>query len=112
MTKTLNIARYHLYLTRAIAVLVAICALSVFLYGTFLLLAVEHAAAATAAQNTTETLAAHIGDLEAQYLTATRAITPDTATELGFVTPSPSVVSTVFATASYNALSLRVTSSN
>lgn len=110
MTKTF--ARYHLYLTRTAAVLIAVCALAVFMYGIFLLLAVEHAAVATAANNTIESLAAHVGDLEAQYLTATRAITPEVAAQLGFVAPDPSMVSTVFATASYNALSLRVTSPN
>jgi hypothetical protein len=107
MTKTLNIARYHLYLTRIMAALAVTCAVAIFLYGTFLLLAVEHAATATADQHTYDVLAAHIGDLETQYLTATRSITPQSAAALGFV--APQTVSMVFATASYNLVSMRVT---
>jgi hypothetical protein len=102
---TLTIARCHLYLTRVGAVLAAVCALSVFLYGTFLLLTVEHAAAQTAAQSQIDALAGHVGDLEAQYLAAARALTPDTAAALGYV--SPVAVTSVYTDADSGALSLR-----
>ncbi len=104
-TRTFDLARYHLYLTRVGAGLAVVCALSVFLYGTFLLLAVEHAAARTAAQDNIGALAAEVGDLETQYLAAARALTPDSAASLGYVAPRE--VSTIYAGSSYHTLSLR-----
>jgi len=104
---TFTLAQYHLFFTRAGAALAATTVLSIFLYGTFLLLAVEHAAARTNAQHQIDKLAAHVGDLETQYLTAARTLTPDTAAQLGFVPPT--TVTTVYATAASRSLSLRST---
>jgi hypothetical protein len=95
----------QIYINRAIALLAGVCALSVFLYATFLLLTVTHAASQTAIESQIQGLSAQVGDMETQYLVATKGITPDKALALGFTTPTD--VSTVFATAGALSLSLR-----
>ena len=93
------------YSARAATILGGVCALSVFLYATFLLLTVTHAAGRTALERQINTIASEVSDMETQYLVATKDITPDKALALGFTQPSQ--VSTVFATAGALSLSLR-----
>ena len=102
-----NIIQYQLYLSRTIAVLAGVCALSVFLYGTFLLMAVAHTAARTTAQKQIATITGHLGDLEMNYLAATKTLTPEHAHELGFVAPASVAVATVYASAGGHQLSMR-----
>lgn len=100
-----NIALCRLYLARTAAALAGICAIAVFLYGVFLLLAVAHTAARTDAQAKIENVSAHLSDMEAQYLAAEKSLTPERAAELGFTAPVR--VSTVYADGPAHALSLR-----
>lgn len=100
-----DIQRYRLYLARAAAAFAGLCAASVFLYGAFLLLAVEHAAALTDAQGKIQDMSAQVSDLEARYLAAEKALTPERATELGFTAPKE--VTTVYASGPARTLSLR-----
>jgi len=93
------------YLSRISVLLACVCAAAVLLYGIFLLEAVAHAASQTNAQRRIGQLQAQLGDLEAQYLSYSQSLTPQKAAELGFVTPTE--VTTVFATAATQALSLR-----
>ncbi|MDO8518447.1 MAG: hypothetical protein Q7S26_04120 [bacterium] len=95
------------YLARAVAVLALVCTVAVFLYGTFLLLAVSHTAARSTAQKQIGTVTAHLGSLEMQYLTLTKELTPQRAADLGFVTPTEAAHATVFASASTRSLSLK-----
>lgn len=81
------IALYHLYVRRAVAFLVAVIVLSMFLYGFFLLEAVSHAASQAEARREVASLSSKIGKLQSQYLSATKALTPDRARALGFVSP-------------------------
>jgi hypothetical protein len=104
ITSTTYVTIQH-YLNRAAVLLACMCAVSVLLYGTFLLLAVAHAASQTDAQRQVQQISANLGDLEAQYLSYSRGLTREKAIELGFVMPQD--VTTVFATAALGALSLR-----
>lgn len=97
---THTLVLYHAYLARVAALLAALCALSVFLYGIFLLMAVAHTAARSEAQSQIVHLSASLGDLEAQYLSQDRMITPEHAQELGYV--KPQAISTVYATAAHS----------
>ncbi|HVV15416.1 MAG TPA: hypothetical protein VHD55_03395 [Candidatus Paceibacterota bacterium] len=83
------------YLARTSAVLAAVIALSVLLYGVFLLEAVANTAKRTAAERTVREIASRVSALEGQYLTHTQALTLARATDLGFVVPADST--TVFA---------------
>lgn len=100
-----HIAAVQTYLARAIAVLAVVCAVSVFLYGVFLLLAVSHTAARSAAQKHINAAAAHLGDLEMQYLSLTKNLTPERAHTLGFVPVASQT--TVFAAGASHTLSLK-----
>jgi hypothetical protein len=93
-----------LYLNRLTLLLTCVCAVSVLLYGVFLLEAVAHAASQTSAERKIQDLEATLGDLEAQYLAKSQSLTKEKALELGFVMPKE--VTTVFATAAASALSL------
>ena len=104
-TRASAIALTQVYTNRALALLSLLLGLSVFLYATFLLLTVTHAAGQTALQRQIESISSDVSDMETQYLLATRGITPDKALALGFTTPAH--VSTVFATAGSLSLSLR-----
>lgn len=99
-----RIAVYHIYVTRLAACLAVCCALSVFLYGIFLLMAVTHTASRTAAERRSTSISTHLGDTDMQYLTQQKTLTPERAAELGFVKSTS--VSTVFASASTHTLSL------
>jgi hypothetical protein len=96
---------YQPYLSWVAAGLACLCALSVLLYGIFLLEAVGHAAASEIAQRNIQGLRVSISTMEAQYLAYTRNITPQTAQALGFVTPT--ALSTVFARSPAQSLTLR-----
>lgn len=85
--KLTPIALYHLYARRAVAGLVAIVAISAFMYGFFLLEAVSHAASQAQARREVAQLSSRVGKLQSQYLSATRALTPERARALGFVSP-------------------------
>ena len=99
-----KLALYNIYLSRIITVLSVCCAVSVFLYGIFLLMAVTHTASRTAAERQINQISAHLGDIEMAYLTQQKALTPERAAELGFVKPQS--VSTVFASAGSKTLTL------
>lgn len=96
---------YRAYLNRTAALLACVCAVSVLLYGVFLLEAVAHTASQTAAQRHIGQITERLGDLEAQYLTNSRGLTKEKALQLGYIVPTQ--VTTVFATAAIGALSLR-----
>ncbi len=85
--KLTPIALYHLYARRAVAGLVAVIALSAFAYGFFLLEAVSHAASQAEARREVSSLSSKVGRLQSQYLSATKALTPERARSLGFVAP-------------------------
>ena len=104
--KTLALAHAHThhYVNRLAFVLACVCAVSVLLYGVFLLEAVAHAAAKTTAQRQLQQVSAELSDLEAQYLSYSQGLTKEKAIQLGFVMPKE--VTTVFATAAVGALSL------
>jgi hypothetical protein len=100
-----RLSLYQVYLSRTIAVLAGVCALSVFLYGVFLMLAIEHTATRTALQSQVDELTVHLSTLEAEYLRQTRALSPERAAELGFVAPKDTVA--VFADSDARSLSLK-----
>ena len=81
------ITLYRAYAGRLVAVLAGVVALSVFLYGLFLLGAVAHAAGLTAAERQVRELSATVSVLEGAYLDATKALSPERAQALGFVSP-------------------------
>jgi len=95
------------YFSRIAVLLAGVCAIAVLLYGIFLLEAVAHAASQTSAQRHIGQIGAQLGDLEARYLSYSQSLTKERAAALGFVTPDPKEVTTVFATAAAGALSLR-----
>lgn len=91
ITQTLVLQHYF---PRVAASLGGLCALAIFLYGVFLLLAVMHTAARTSVEREITATVAMLGDLEAQYLAGTKKLTPERAAELGMVVPQS--VSVVF----------------
>ena len=97
---------YNLYLSRVAVTLTILCTLSVFLYGIFLLMAVTHTAGRTVAERQMNDLTAHLGDMEMQYLSEQRSLTPERAVALGFVKPVE--VSSVY-TADTHTLTLNTT---
>jgi hypothetical protein len=103
--KLTPLALYHLYVRRAVAALVALIVLSAFAYGFFLLEAVSHAASQASARREVAQLSSKVGQLQSQYLSATKALTPDLARSLGFVAPVH--LATVYASADNLSLSLK-----
>jgi hypothetical protein len=95
---------YTPYLKRAMAMLAAVVALSVFLYGVFLLEAVGNTARRSAAEREVHKLTTTISTLEQTYLSKTREMTLDRAHDLGFVAPTQ--VTTVFIARGSSSLSL------
>lgn len=95
----------QVYVNRVAALLACVCAILVLLYGIFLLKAVAHTASQTTAQRNIQHMQAQLNDLEAQYLSYSQGLTKEKAFQLGFVVPKE--VTTVFATAAAQALSLR-----
>ena len=99
-----HVTRLQLVATRLAAVLGSAVALVALLYGALLLGAVAHTATQTKAERQIDTLAAHLGGLEAQYFATIRSITPERAKELGFTAPAHTT--TIFATAASRTLTL------
>jgi hypothetical protein len=95
--------RYQPYLARVAAVLAIITALSLFLYGIFLLEAVAQAGARNSAERQIHTISSDLSVLEGQYLAQTQALTPERAQQLGYVAPKQ--VSTVVTTSAPSPLS-------
>jgi hypothetical protein len=79
---------YHMYVHRIVAALAVVCAISVFLYGAFLLMAVAHATHMAGAERQIKTLTGQLSVAESQYLAMTDAISPATAIQLGLVKPA------------------------
>jgi hypothetical protein len=100
-----RIMLWQLYLTRTIAVLLGACALSVFLYLVFLMLAVTHTAQRTTAQRDADALTLELSGQETKYLEETRALTESRAQDLGYVQPTQVVA--VFADSDARALSFK-----
>lgn len=98
------IAFYNRYSRTAFAALACIIAASVFLYGTFLLLAVDHTASRAHAAASLSNLKSRLSSLESRYLAATQDITPQLAQSMGYVRPAQ--VATVYAQESGHALTL------
>lgn len=92
-------------LRRAAALFAVVAALSLFLYGFFLLEAVAHTAGRTHAQHEIQSLNSKLSSLEQSYLVSTRGMTLERAQALGFVTPEH--VATVYVTDPARALSVR-----
>jgi hypothetical protein len=86
---------YRLYIGRVVAILAGVAAVAVFLYGTFLLMAVSHAAGISRTQSQVQTQTSELSQLEGTYLTLTRSLTRERAIEMGFVKPVS--VATVYA---------------
>lgn len=103
LKKLSPLALYNLYARRVVAVLVALIVVSVFMYGFFLLEAVSHAASHAQARRDIASLSSKVGKLQSQYLSATKALTPERARALGFVAPAH--VATVYADQSALSLS-------
>ncbi len=99
------LALYNLYARRTFALLATVCAVSVFLYGMFLLEAVGHTAARAHAGHTMTELKSKLSAVESEYLAATQALTPARAESLGFV--APKLVATVYAADASHVLTLR-----
>lgn len=85
--KITPLALYHLYVRRAVASLVAFIVVCAFMYGFFLLEAVSHAANHAEARREITSISSKVGGLQSQYLSATKALTPERARALGFVAP-------------------------
>lgn len=94
------------HLQRMIALCAAVVALSLFLYGFFLLEAVAHTASHAQAESKIQTLTSNVSTLEQQYLSYTSGLTLNRAQELGLV--SPEDVSVVYANTPAHGLSLNV----
>lgn len=80
-------ALYNRYAKRTMASLAALCAVSVFLYGAFLLMAVAHAAELRTIEDTLMSLESEASQLQSEYLIKTKALTLEHARALGFVEP-------------------------
>lgn len=100
-----NLQLYRLYVRRVMAVSAAVFALSAFMYGAFLLTAVERTAGRASAEESIQNLTVELASLQSRYLAETRNLTPERAQELGLITPSQST--TLFAEAQAPTLSLR-----
>ncbi len=105
MATAKRIALYQIYLSRSIALLVCVCALSVFLYCTFLMIAVEHTASRTAFQSKIDDLTLQLSTQETSYLSDMQELSPEHATALGYVVPDN--VTPVFASTDGQPLSLK-----
>lgn len=88
---------YSTIVRRLSALLIAVCALSVFLYGALLLMAVSHAAHLSSAQDKIHGLTTQLSAAESTYLAQTQALDAQTAVALGL--SKPSSVSIVYAAA-------------
>jgi len=79
---------YHSHVRRIVTILGVVIAVSVFLYGTFLLMAVAHAAAIAKTNKNIRTVTTEVSKLENSYLTLTKSLTLGDAIAMGFLKPS------------------------
>ncbi len=91
--------------SRISVTLIVLNILLALMYAILLLGTVMHAAGRQNAQTHMRQLSMQVEGLEAQYLTKTQSITPETALKLGFVVPT--TVSTVYVDNGLHPLSLR-----
>ena len=103
-TRALYIQHYARRFTALFAVIIVV---SAFLYGAFLLIAVERTATRASAEAQIQSLSSDLGLLQSHYLDLTQALTPERAAALGFVTPSVAQIAYVDTT-NIQALSLNV----
>ncbi len=96
---------YQLYARKVSAIAAFVCLISVLGYGTFLLIAVEKAAAQQTYASRAQNISASLADLESQYLAESSTLTPERATALGLVPVLPSQIA--YEQTSASALSLR-----
>ena len=82
-------------LHRAAALMAAVVACALLLYGIFLLEAVSSTAKRADAGRENKALTAELSTMQARYLAYTKEVSPERAERLGFVKPTE--VSTVFA---------------
>jgi hypothetical protein len=104
MSKALAI-NVDAYLRRVLAALAALCTVSAFLYGIFLLEAVAHAAHKTALERDIRTVSSQLSTLETEYLALSSTLTPERAGTLGLEAPKDTT--TVFATVKTRSLSIK-----
>lgn len=97
---------YNPHMAKMIALGAVIIALSLFLYGFFLLEAVAHTASRAGAERQIETLTSKVSALEQTYLAKTSSMTLEHAATLGFVPPAE--VAIIYANAEAHTLSLNV----
>lgn len=81
------LALYNAYATRTTALLAALCLVSVFAYGTLLLMAVAHAASLAQIQDESVAIEGRVSTLQARYLAETKNLTLERAYALGYVEP-------------------------
>ena len=105
MNTRIFISTYEQYASRATVALGAALAISLFLYGAFLILAVEHTAARAAAEQKIAAESTRLSALEGRYLTQARDFTLERAMALGFVQAAQTI--TLFSDAKNSALTLR-----
>ena len=79
---------YHVWVRRLTALLLGVVGVCVFLYGGLLLSATAHAAGAAKAQHEVRALQGEVAQLEGEYLAQNKALSPERAKALGFVTPA------------------------
>ncbi len=85
------LALYNQYSAKTAGALAALCAVSVFCYGAFLLLAVSHAAKLRGVESEISSIESKVSTLQAIYLERSKALTPELARAMGFVEPSSQV---------------------
>lgn len=81
------LALYNAYATRTLAILATVCVCSVFAYGTFLLMAVAHAASLARVQDESNAIESRVSQLQARYLADSKNLTLERAYALGYVRP-------------------------
>lgn len=91
---------------KAIALCAIGVALSLFLYGFFLLAAVSHTASRADAERKLESVTARVSNLEQEYLLKTKTMTLERAREMGLYPPQD--VSLVYVSGQGDALSAHV----
>ena len=78
---------YQPYIPRVAALFAIATAISLALYGTFLLEAVLHTASRSSAERQIQSISEKLSALETQYLAQTQSLTPQEAAALGYVVP-------------------------
>ena len=83
---------FEFYCKLVMILSVIVIVISIFVYVTFLLLAVGRTEVRTNAEVSIKEVASDLGSVQAQYIVATQSITPQRATGLGFVRATSSDV--------------------